>query len=198
MTGKNENFFKDLDSAKEKKGSCSCITFAILFALIFMLAEAGVFYFFRSIKVKSSDFSASHPSVQNVANISKIDLGENQSQISITQGGLCQKISQIEGNKISNLSCVISSDGITLSGKLSSVLPANSKVTLTPKVDGGALKFEVAKLQIGAINAPKSLANSLSDSINSSLLKVYPELDKVSVQNVELQDGVMLILAKPK
>lgn len=195
MREKNERFYKDLDAAKEKGGGCNCATFAILFAVIFILAEGAIFYFFKAVKTRPVDLSASRGGEQVVSGVSKIDLGQNQSQIAITQGGLCQKIIELERDKIRDLSCAINPDGIEFSGKLSTFLPANSKVILAPRVENNTLKFEVSKLLIGQVNAPKSLAGSLTDSINGSLPKIYPELDKVSVQSVELQDGVVLILA---
>lgn len=196
MREKNESFFKDLDLAKEKSGSCSCVTFAILFALIFILVEVGIFYFFKAVKTRPADSSASHGGGQVVSDISKIDLGESQSQITITQGGLCQKIVQLEADKIESLSCVINPEGIELSGKLSSFLPANSTVVFKPKVENDTLKFDVKELMIGQVSAPRGLSSSLANSINNSLIKIYPELDKVSVLSVELQDGVMLIKVK--
>ena len=184
-------FYKDLDAAREKSGSCNCVTFVILFALIFILIEIIVFSFFKNLKSPPNFEGSSNSSVQITNNFSKVDLGEGNAQLSLSQGQLCSAMPQ-------NLNCLISKDGIVISGKVSLFLPQNASVFIMPKVKDEKVSFEISKCTIGKLNAPKFFSYSIAQALNKSLSKQIPELENSKVQDVELEEGVMLISAKPK
>jgi len=191
----DNSFYRDLDRAKDKGGSCNCVTLAVVFIIILILVEGGIFYFFKGIRVKPAA-KQNQTTFGTIGGTSKVDLGNNQSQITITQSGLCEELVKNKFAKSGEVACVISPDGVEISGKISLIAPENSSVLLVPKVESDRLKLEVSKFSIGKVSFPKSLGEKMSASATSALLKAFPELDKVTVQEVELQDGVMILKTK--
>jgi len=186
-----DGFYQELDAAKERPGSCNCVSFAVLFALVLLVSEIFVFSFFKNLK-SAPDLKGSNSSgVQVTENFSKIDLGDNSFQYSLSQGQFCSALPR-------NLACLISQDGIIVSGKISPYLPQNASVYIRPKIVDEKLSFEVLKCTIGVLTVPKFFVFGTMSTLNSSLSKQIPELDGAKVKNVELGEGVMLISAEPK
>ena len=191
----DNSFYRDLDRAKDRGGSCNCVTLAVAFVIVLFVVEGAIFYFFKGIRVKPG-IQKNQTTLDTIGGTSKIDLGNNQSQVTITQGGLCGELVKNKFAKSGEVACVISPDGVEISGKINLIAPENSSVLLVPKVESDRLKLEVSKFSVGKVSFPKSMGEKMSASATSALLKAFPELDKVTVQEVELQDGVMIIKTK--
>jgi len=189
------DFYKELDLSKQKKGSCGCLTLSIIFALIFLLVEISVFLFFKNIRVSPNTELASLPVSSQNLQFSKIGLANNEMRIVIAQGLLCSKIIAQNDKLPKNLSCLIDKSGIKLSGKFSLLVPANSQVTIMPKVQSEKLVFDVTELTFGKIHAPVFLSSGLGKILTDVIYKEIPDLNNASVQSVELDEGMMVITA---
>lgn len=186
-------FYKELDSSKNKKGYCNCLSFAIFFALILILVESVLFLFIGGLRSRPSNPEASVSS-GNSAVFSKVDLGGGNFEVVISEGVLCSKMSEQKGFK--DLKCLISTEGIEISGKLGSLFPSNSKVVLMPFVEKERLKFEVRQLKIGKISCPKKYANPIAFKLGDLILADLPDLNNASVESVEATEGLITIQAK--
>jgi len=184
-------FYGELDAAKAKPGACNCMTLSVFFVVVFVVLEFGVSGFFKNLRSAPKLENASNSSGQAVSNFSKMDLGGGSFQLSISQGQLCSAMPV-------DLNCQISPDGIILSGKISSFLPRNASVVIRPKVLNDRVNFEIVKCAVGGVNMPKFFSSGMTRALNNALAKEVPALNQAIVQNVETQDGVMLISTKSK
>ena len=192
-----ENFYSDLDDSREQKGkknSCSFLSLAIFFIIIFLIAEFSLYYIAKGFRSNNQDSNAITASNQLDMRGSGIDLGENRFALSVSQGILCSLIEKYAN--INSLACAINPSGIELTGKLSAFLPSNTKVILTPSVRSGKIEFKVKKAAVGFVTVPSFFVNYLSDLLNSALYQTFPDLEKAQVDKVELQEAVMTITAK--
>lgn len=190
-----KDFYKELDLSKQRKGSCNCLSISIIFILIFILVEGMVFYLFEGVRVDPSTSGASVAVSGSSSNISTMDLSDGQIRVVVSQGVLCSKLVSQNSNLFKDISCQITPDGIEITGKLGTLIPSNATAIIVPKVEKEKLNFEMTKLLIGNINAPKFLAKSLGDMITKLVYDQAPELNKASIKTAELQDGVMIITA---
>jgi len=193
MAEKKDDFYKDLDRSSVKKSYCSCLSFAVLFIFALVLIEVVLFWSAKSLRSNpvTPDMIKGIKLTQGTDSFSKNQVNDKETTVSISQGTLCAKI--VEANKGREISCVITPDGIELSGKFSSLGFQNTKVVIVPYVEKEQLKFRVSDARVGNFKVPDVIGTGAAGLLNKTIKNNLPDLKDASVKSVELQDGVMII-----
>jgi len=188
-------FYAEMEKAKDRPLSCNCLTLSIFFVVILVALEGGLFLASSRLRAGLSLKQASSSSSSLNSNLAKVDLSAGEFQISVPQGILCAEFaSEMGGTR--DYQCLIDEEGIRIGGRLSSLLPANSEVVLTPTVERGRLKFELTRLMVGRLRVPDWAARPMAGVAERAILAGAPDLAQAEVTGVELREGLMLIKAK--
>lgn len=186
-------FYNELDQSKTKGGRCGCVSLIVLFAILLIGLEAALFLALKAIKAKpiASGNLSSSATLREGQDVSKQNLENGRFQVAVSQGVLCARLKVEPG--LQDVSCSISEQGIEISGKIG-VLPQNTRVVLTPKVEEEKLVIELRSVHIGSFRVP-NLTKGLSGQVTRVILNGAPDLDKASIDKVEAGEGVLIIEA---
>jgi hypothetical protein len=185
-------FYKDLDEAKQSP-SFSCAALAVVFLLILVILEAGLFYFGKKLRSSDLEMSATIPNTASSQTYSKVESAESV-DIVIPEAVFCSKLAVTRSSD--SLSCKIDSEGIFLTGKANFLSFSNMTFKFLPKIVDARLTFELVEVKIGEISAPKFLSAGLSKTVSKSISSNYADLDSLELISVYLQDGIMTLEAK--
>jgi len=189
----NREFYRELDSSRQKKRHCSCLSVSIFFFIVLILLEFSLFLLARGLKSSPKiDLPALTPS--SPQSLSTVELENGYFRLVISEGSLCSTLTQSKGYK--NLSCQISDEAITIAGKFGFFFPSNSRVVLYPRANKGKLEFDLKSFSIGKIAFPSSWASPLPKAVEQAVYKSVPELDKAEVEEIEITDGIVAVKAK--
>jgi|GEM_PF-6801392 len=191
------DFYKDLDEFKEGGGCCSCLNFAVLFIIALLLVEGVLFYLGRNFKAKPIVGTATKINQPAEVSFSKVELNNQEFQVVISEGVLCSRVAKLKGLQ-NGLSCSINYDGIEIEGKLSALSFSNSAVVLRPRVTDNKLEFEVVKVTIGRVRAPRFMVSHAGDIVLQALRQDVPDLKDAKIKSVELKEGIVVISAERK
>lgn len=197
MTKEGEEFYKKLDQDKGRPGNCSCVGLSVIFVAFLVLIELGIFSFANNLR---SSPSLENPSYANIGvneNFSIVDMGDGKINIVVQESVLCAKIiSNLNGKN--QISCLINSDGISISGKVSIFTPQNTSALLVPEIDNGNLVFKTKEGKIGKLNAPSFITGVFSRIASKAVNTAIPKSNEIVLANVSTQEAIMLLQATQK
>ncbi len=188
---KTEGFYRELDKSKDRKGSCNCLSLAIIFFILLFAIELVLFLVSRNFKFNPKQVGDYSVPVLSEGKISPVDLGNNMVRITISQGQLC-KIIQESGVNVKDLACQINDEAVHFSGKISSFLPSNTTISIIPTAQNGKIALEVKEVEVGTIDLSPSLftlfIGKIEGQINSN-----EAIKNIKVTKCELSEGMMVI-----
>lgn len=193
MKTKSNDFYSELDNYKRRGGYCNCTTLAVFFVVLIVVLEIFVFSFARGVKYNPKSSDVKIP-VGLGTELQSTKVTETEEQVYVPQGVLCSIISKY---KKSDLSCLISEEGVEIDGKIGYLLPSNANILLFPQVSNGDLEFVVKRVAIGKVGVPGILSAGIGGIISEA---VKGELKgKVEFKRVLLSEAVMtLVFARVK
>ena len=185
-------FYGELDKAWLKNKHFRPPAVLVIFILALVATELVIFLFAYGIKSPSSSSGATGVS-EVPLKFSSVGLDANRIQISLPEGILCSKLQSVEG--FDNLHCLISPDGVELTGSFGIFFPSNSKAVLMPRASENKLVWEVREFKVGKITFASKYANKMSGNLNGLLSSDIPEFSSARVESVEVGEGYVLITA---
>lgn len=189
---KNREFYKDLDEYKQSRTGCSCLSFVLLMVAILVIAEFLLFYIAGVVRQDISEQSTLPTENLEVSDFSVLE--ENGVvRVVITEGLLCSKISAIRDQN--KLACTINEEGISVSGKIATFLPSNSSVNVLPIVKDGRVLYQVQSIRVGKLRVFQFLAPTISGVFKKAIGR---QLEALSVKEIELDEGIMVIIGEQK
>lgn len=192
MSSQEKEFYKELDSHRREPSAPKRFTLTkllVVFVIILALCEGTLFYIGYSLKKAPVEDATVVPTIDVNTNFSRVELNDSEYQIVVSEGILCGKIF---ASFKRDLSCQISSDGIVIAGKISSILPSNASIVFMPKVNNGNLDFEVARATIGTIKIPDLLTYGIKNVFRAV---INNQTKGISIKRVDLEPSIMVIIA---
>lgn len=188
MSSSNK-FYDKLERTKVKKPSCSCLSIGIFLIIILAVVEVGIFTTIKNLKSNPVEITSFSKITQDdQIGIERLDFSDETVKIVISQGTLCNRLGK-------EVACQISTDGISLAGKLNMIIPANSTVLIEPFAENDKLRFRVKEFKIGKVNAPKTLSSGVEGALNKAITN-DPSTKDVKVKSVETVQAAMIIYAR--
>jgi hypothetical protein len=197
MTKEGEAFYGELDQDKRKPGSCGCLSLSIIFLIILFLVEFLLFSFGHGLRSSANLPQASLAGVSSNGDFSVLDSGNGQFELVIQESVLCGKIVASLGGK-NEISCLINSDGVAVSGKTSFFIPSNASSLLVPKISNGNLVFDGKESKIGKLNAPSFVSGAFASIVSKAINGSIPDRKNVELTGVTTQEAIMILQAKKK
>jgi len=181
-----DKFYKSLDEHKRSRGSCNCWSLALLMLIVVMVAELLLFYIGRGVRMEPEDVTAGKIDYTE-AEFARLE-ADADIEIIVTEAILCSKISRARAQ--ANLKCRISEDGILISGKIATFLPANASLEVWPVAQSGRLEFQYKAVRIGQFKTAGFFAPTMAGAVNEA---VAADLAPLRVDKVDLSEGIMVV-----
>ena len=133
-------------------------------------------------------------STENVAEGNPVELTFTQDQL--TSYLLYEVDTSVYG--ITNPQVYLEEDQIIVYGQVEhDFITADAKIILRPYIDSGIPRMDVVSVDLGPIPAPDTLLNSLSDTIDQTLLQTLAEIPEgYQITSVVIANGSMTITAQ--
>ncbi len=187
------DFYKELDRShrKEKDKTLSAWSLTLFFVVFIALAEGLIFYMGSSLRVKvDSDLTAG----KNIEGMNLVVPPKSTTApIYIPEGVLCSQVAKIVKNEVK---CSISPENFQLSGKISGLLPANASAFFVSSNLENEGKLVLDEVKIGKISTFKFLGAPLNLVIDKAIKASVGS--NIRIKRIDLESGIMVILAEPK
>ncbi len=184
-----EEFYQGLDEYKNSKSSCSCLSFALLIAVILVATELMLFYIARGIRFNPSEIATKGEVTENTS-FSALENG-NSVEVIVTEGILCSKLAKSRGQE--NIGCSINDDGVIISGKLATFLPSNASILVLPTVAQDSIIYQVKSVEVGKFKVSSFLAPTIAGALERV---IAPDLKGIKVVRIDLNQGIMVIVGE--
>jgi len=189
---KQDEFYKQMDEYKHSKSNCSCFGLAILMLAVLILGEFILFFIARGVRSDPSGEATVSRLTPN-AQFSIVESGTGNVEIVISEGVLCSKLSEIRQQD--GLGCTISEEGVVITGKLATFLPANASLSVTPVLKDGKIYYNVNYLKLGNFKVFSFLAPTIAGALSKV---INLEIKDVEITRIDLSEAIMIIVGKQK
>ena len=189
---KQDEFYKQMDEYKHSKSNCSCFGLAILMLAVLILGEFILFFIARGVRSDPSGEATVSRLTPN-AQFSIVESGTGNVEIVISEGVLCSKLSEIRQQD--GLGCTISEEGVVITGKLATFLPANASLSVTPVLKDGKIHYDVNYLKVGNFKVFGFLAPTIAGALSKV---INLEIKDVEITRIDLSEAIMIIVGKQK
>ncbi|OPZ23449.1 MAG: hypothetical protein BWZ03_00510 [bacterium ADurb.BinA186] len=190
MKNRRNDFYKELDSYKNRRSGCGCSSLLIFFIGLTIIGEILLFTFFDQIRYNPKVERVELPKGE-VSRPQVVKLSQVESEIIVPQGMLNLALQEALSK---DLSSQINEEGIEISGKIGYLLPSNATVTLYPEVEGGDLNFKIISVKIGEISVSKALAFNVSALVERALENKIGKMEDYHLEAAVLSEAIMRLI----
>lgn len=202
------SFYKEMDEKSGRKSFCTCQTLVIFFIVLFLLGAGLIWRAYKKVSAPAKPKEIVTPTMVSEDTLKKkleqITQTPTQSQVTIELTNqeltslLNEFLSAQPNLNIKGAQAQIQPTGVVFAGRLTSPIETDVQVVTQPFVEEGKVRFRIEKVSAGTLGLPEFATKQLSDVLSQALKNIDQKLVGVTVQNVELRQGVLVVRGTKK
>ena len=189
----------NLENDKVIKSSCSLFVVLVALFVIFILFVVFLIIPDKKDLIRLRSLHKEIPSVTDKINDVKLTSGEKLT-LTLNEEELGKAVGiEEEMFPLKKASLSISREAITIKGKTSDkLLSPLIEVQLVPKIEKNKIVFEIKNIKTSGINAPKFIADPLSEKLKDYMTVSYESFEQYSLEEVQLGIKQLSIIGTKK